>query len=83
MNCRPYNVGSEIKVSISELAETVAGCFDQKPPVKIATLADHTPAIHAYIPSVKRIREELGLNQTVGLHEAIKKTINFYLDSDQ
>jgi nucleoside-diphosphate-sugar epimerase len=68
-----YNVGSEEGVSIAQLAERVAtllgdGGFE----VLGRPDAGWNPG--RYVPSTAKIREELGLEPTVGLDEAIRRT---------
>lgn len=86
--CRPYNVGSENGVTISELAHQVAGCFQPAPRVAIALAPsfDRLKALSGvkeqagklperYVPSVQRCALELGLHQTIDLRESIQRTI--------
>lgn len=71
--CHPYNVGSEKRITISELARTVAKVL--KPGLKVVLAkkpAKEWPR-EQYVPSVKRARSELGLRETVDLEEAILK----------
>lgn len=74
-SCRPYNVGSDNEITISDLANMVAGEFDPQPRVEI--LKSQTGEIEAerYVPSVKRAKQELGLEQYIDLADSIKKTI--------
>jgi dTDP-glucose 4,6-dehydratase len=75
--CRPYNVGSEKEITISELAKQVAG--GSKPPQKVVIAQKPMPgkAPERYVPSTRRACTELGLQQYVDLPEAIKRTIEF------
>jgi len=75
--CRPYNVGSEKRISIAELAHTVAGVFH--PPVEVKIQGKSTVGkIHEmYVPSTQRAFLELHLQQTIGLQESIKRTIRY------
>ncbi|MFA5062291.1 MAG: N-acetylneuraminate synthase family protein [Patescibacteria group bacterium] len=75
-SCRPYNVGSQMCVTIAELAQKVAQCLKRPVEVKIAQTAKDGPP-EQYVPSTERAQTELGLKETVGLEEAIKRTINF------
>ena len=74
---RPYNTGSEAGLSIAELAQTVAGAFRPQPGVIIARDADPAGAVEQYVPSTRRAREELGLNEWVNLPEAIRRTVRW------
>lgn len=71
-----YNVGSDVAVTIAELAQSVAAakrhsdiCVMQKP--------GSTPA-HRYVPSIGKARLELGLNLHYCLREAIERTIEWH-----
>jgi nucleoside-diphosphate-sugar epimerase len=65
-----YDVGSEIPYSILQVARQVADII----PAKIHVLNNGHPAT-VYLPDTDNARE-LGCVETVGLKEAIKKTIN-------
>jgi len=70
---RAYNVGSEEPVSLRKLAEAVA----HTRPVTVALPPGSGPAPR-YVPSTSRARTELGLAQTVGLPEAIDRTLAWH-----
>lgn len=76
-DCTPYNVGSEDKISISDLARLVAGHFS--PPLNIKI--DQSPMVgrlpDSYVPSTKLAQKNLGLKQFISLDEAIVKTIQW------
>ncbi len=72
---RPYNVGSEETISISNLAELVAGKFDPKPRVDIALPPAETTLPSRYVPCTKRASGELQLCQTVEVSASIAKTL--------
>ena len=74
-SCRPYNVGSEKAITIANLANTVAGCFQKQIDVKIAKSSDLNTPPERYVPSTKRLREECGVRQVIGLKEGINRTI--------
>jgi nucleoside-diphosphate-sugar epimerase len=74
--CRPYNVGSEEEITIAELANTVAQCFQKPIEVRIAKLPDPNRSPERYVPSTKRAREECDLCQTIDLIGSINRTIN-------
>jgi dTDP-glucose 4,6-dehydratase len=75
---RAYNVGSEEIVSIAELAQRTAACFQPSPVVEIACKALPGAQPSRYVPSTQRAREELGLRQTVGLNDALRRTIAWH-----
>ncbi|MDD5285980.1 MAG: NAD-dependent epimerase/dehydratase family protein [Desulfuromonadaceae bacterium] len=87
-SCRPYNVGSEVNVTIAELANTVAQCFSQSVEVKIAKTVSVDSMPERYVPSTQLAQRTLGVKQTIGLKESIERTISFNrtgytLSSDQ
>jgi nucleoside-diphosphate-sugar epimerase len=64
-----YNVGSAIPYTILETARIIADII----PAKIVVLGDRTPSSY-YLPNTDRAKE-LGCKETVGLEEAIRRTI--------
>jgi nucleoside-diphosphate-sugar epimerase len=72
------NVGSSQDVSILELAETVARTLSPQTKIRIATAATPGAIPPRYVPSVDRARELLGLRQTVGLEECIRRTAQWH-----
>jgi dTDP-glucose 4,6-dehydratase len=74
---RPYNVGSDIPISISELADEVASI--KKPPLEVRIMQSETGVLPPrYVPSVEQARGELGLKLHFNLHEAIASTIQWH-----
>jgi nucleoside-diphosphate-sugar epimerase len=76
--CRPYNVGSDQAVTIAELAQEVANCVQPASRVEIAREPQAGTPPQRYVPSVHRCAEELGLHQTVDLHESVRRTIGWH-----
>lgn len=73
---RPYNVGSEEDVTIADLAHRVARLAPSRVEVNIAGgRAPASAAPDRYVPSTRRARLELGLEQTVSLDDAIARTL--------
>jgi len=70
----PINVGSRRDVSIRELAEAVAATLAPATEIRVAKQAVAGAAPARYVPSVVRAEELLGLRETVGLEEAIRRT---------
>jgi nucleoside-diphosphate-sugar epimerase len=79
----PVNVGSGNDVSILELAQTVAKTLRPQTQIRVAQQADPSAAPLRYVPSVDRARQQLGLSQTVGLEECIRRTANWYAGNAQ
>jgi dTDP-glucose 4,6-dehydratase len=73
-SCRPYNVGSEDAVSIAELAAAVSNVLNPALPVDIAKTAEPGRLPQRYVPSTRRAREELGLQEHIHLRDAIRRT---------
>lgn len=71
---RPYNVGSEHRLSIREIAEAVSARFEHRPKVHIRG-ALRAGAPDVYLPSTERARVELGLEPWTPLEQAIDRTI--------
>ena len=74
----PINVGSAHDVSILELAQTVASTLNPQTDIRVARQA--TPGVPPlrYVPCVDRARELLGLRQTIGLEECVRRTAEWY-----
>jgi len=72
---RAYNVGSEDDVSIGELAHRVARLATLPVEVRIAGVGRGTAGPDRYVPSTRRAHDELGLQQLVGLDDAIARTL--------
>ena len=71
---RIYNVGSDVGVSIEELARTVARIVSPGAEVKVLGRAPVGEPARRYVPSIDRARTELGLKPLVSLTEAIERT---------
>ncbi|RIQ54583.1 NAD-dependent epimerase/dehydratase family protein [Bordetella avium] len=74
-----YNVGSELGVSIRDLAQAVVHVTG-KPTIDIKVLGQPAPgaAPSRYIPDTTLAREELGLSITVPFEDAIRRTLEWY-----
>lgn len=71
---RCYNLGSDIVVSISELAQLVRDVIAPRKPVRILGASAAGGLRSRYVPDISRARQELGLTVRIGLAEAIEKT---------
>lgn len=71
---RAYNVGSDRPVSIRELAETVAATLQPGLVVNVASEPAPNSTPSTYVPDIGRARTELGLDVTVPLDDAIRRT---------
>lgn len=73
----PYNVGSDHDVTITDLARLVASSFGTPRSVEIKQTARNV-APERYVPSIERSRKDLGLEVSIDLSTAIKKTILYH-----
>ena len=70
---RAYNVGSEQEVSIRDLAVEVVNCTNKEAQVKVNGI-DTFENVTRYVPSVERIRKEIGFSQSVPLEQSLLRT---------
>lgn len=72
---RPYNVGSDQAIPIRDLAETVRRVLGSKSEiiVKGKPSPDVQPSV--YVPSISRVRDELGLQVRIPIEQAILRMI--------
>lgn len=75
---RPYNVGSEADVSISDLALLVARVVHPDVPVRIAESPEGGALPARYVPSTERAVRELDVHPRVMLDEAVLRTARWY-----
>ena len=78
---RAYNVGSEDALNIAALANEVAAAAGQN--VRCSHCVAPRPpecAVHRYVPSTARAREELGLSVEIPLREAIRRTHTWFAE---
>jgi nucleoside-diphosphate-sugar epimerase len=73
----PYNVGSEEAISIAELARRVGRLSSPPARVEVLGRADPGRPVERYVPSVHRAREQLGLEPSVPLDDAIARTMRW------
>jgi dTDP-glucose 4,6-dehydratase len=77
---RPYNVGAENSISIRGIAELVARTA--APDVKVEILGEPQPGPPPrYVPSTARARRELGLAETVALAGAVRRTLEWHMQT--
>jgi nucleoside-diphosphate-sugar epimerase len=76
----PINVGSARDLSILELAQAVVQSLDSSAEIHVAKSATPGAAVARYVPSVDRARAVLGLDQTVKLQEAIRRTAEWHVE---
>jgi nucleoside-diphosphate-sugar epimerase len=72
------NVGSGEAISIGDLARMVAEELDPSLQIQIARQAEPGQQRERYVPDVRKAESCLGLRQTIGLREAIRRTAAWY-----
>jgi len=86
-HAHPYNVGSDISISIRDLAHVVRQCAGTSNEIIIQKPSPHScGSCHSdaeispsrYIPSIERARNELALTPTVSLTDAIQRTLAWH-----
>jgi dTDP-glucose 4,6-dehydratase len=70
--CRPYNVGSDQEITISELAQTVASALGGSVTSSTSALKFSSPATR-YVPDVSRIEKELGLAIAIKFSDSFQR----------
>lgn len=78
---RAYNVGSDDAISIFDLAHLVRQCAGTSNEIIILKPSPHSDAEISpsrYIPSIERVRNELGLTPAVSLTDAIQQTLTWH-----
>lgn len=66
-----YNVGSDVEISIHDLAALVVSALAPAKPVRILGNADPANLRNRYVPCIGKARRELGLQLAIPLAEAI------------
>jgi dTDP-glucose 4,6-dehydratase len=74
---RAYNLGSAEALSIRQIAEEVATCFEPRPVIEVAKTAPPNQIPERYIPDITRAINELGLQPNIPLPLALRKTIEY------
>ena len=77
----PYNVGSEEALSILDTARAVAESCAPNAAIEVAGTSPAASALHRYVPSTRRAREQLGLGQTIDVRDAIRRTVQWHQQS--
>jgi len=71
---RAYNVGSEVSISIADLALAVQAAVNPQAEVVIRQTPKASSLVERYVPRVERAARELGLRQAIPLDDAIRRT---------
>jgi dTDP-glucose 4,6-dehydratase len=70
-NCPIYNVGSDHAILLSDLAKNISESYGL--PASIPLISD--AIIDRYIPSIKKVQDELGLTLSQNLKDSVEKTL--------
>jgi nucleoside-diphosphate-sugar epimerase len=81
-SCRPYNVGSDIGITIADLANLIVQVLNPNIRVEIAQHANPSKPIQRYVPSVERCKKELGLEIWLPIDESLKKMSRWIMEND-
>lgn len=77
-----YNVGSDTEVSIRDLANQVANIVNPEARVVVKGI-DTAENMTRYVPSINKIKTELGVQNHVALNEAIERTARWAFETEQ
>ena len=77
-NLDVWNVGSGEAISIRDLACTVAEELRPASAVNLAQTPTSGASLQQYVPDIRKAERDLGLRQTIGLREAIRRTADWY-----
>jgi dTDP-glucose 4,6-dehydratase len=69
-----YNVGSDQKITIADLAYLVRDIVSPKKTVRILSSTDRSNMRSNYVPNIEKISKELGLKPTISLEQSIYDT---------
>lgn len=74
-SCAPYNVGSEVPISLLDLASVISRVAGTGSRVRVLGGARQGLAGSIYLPNVDKAKRELGLGQLITLEEGIRRTL--------
>lgn len=75
---RPYNVGSDLAITIGELGKLITEMFDTEQAIVVDRMPDPNRLVERYIPSIHTARQELTLTPFIDLQTSIRKTIDWH-----
>ena len=71
-----YNIGSDLDITIKELAIIVAWLAGTNARVNVRGL-DTPENVSRYVPSLERLHNEIGIKQSISLEQSLKRTISW------
>ena len=75
---RPYNVGSDESLSITEVAHRVTEQFSGEIKIEIRGMPDPHKQLERYVPDIQRVRNELNLQPWISLQEGIDRSFRYF-----
>jgi len=79
---RAWNVGSEVGLSICELAERVANLLGSRRGIQVLTKVDPNCTAEYYVPNIDRAKKELKLSTPIMIDNAIIRTAQWIIESN-
>lgn len=73
----PYNLGSDVPISIGELAKVIAEGCESAVPVRVLCQLEPNELIDIYLPDLTRARSELGLEVFTPIKKAVHASIAY------
>ena len=77
-NCRPYNVGSNQAITISDLSSLVASQFCPSPAIEVDSGPTYSITRGRFVPSLQRVIANFCVPPTIDLEQAIRRTSDWH-----
>jgi len=77
-HARPYNLGSDIPITIAQLAEFTAKACGSHAGIRILGHLQPDETAEVYLPDINRARTELGLGVLIPFEESLKRTALYH-----
>jgi nucleoside-diphosphate-sugar epimerase len=77
-SCQPYNVGSDVAITISDLGTLITDVFKNDQKIVVAQQPSIGKAPARYIPSIQKALIDLQLQPYIDLSTSIKKTADWH-----
>jgi nucleoside-diphosphate-sugar epimerase len=77
-HARPYNLGSDIPITIAQLAESTAKACGSRAGIRILGHLQPDETAEVYLPDINRARTELGLDVFTPFEESLKRAVLYY-----
>jgi len=80
-HARPYNLGSDVEISILGLAKTIVGAYGSELEIEVRQELPTGAPPDSYLPDISRARKELHLDVHTPIEESIRRTILHHLET--